>query len=136
MVRLNTGKVPVITMPRPYRDHLLLSVHSLYSVNDNKDNNYEWRVVPKRPDTRWSTEPAWRHFLLKPWVAPTHRGTPDQTNIDIRPCRRTSVCRCFYCESERHKENQNQQAGLSCVRAIEKPTWVLILIAQMERISK
>lgn len=164
MVRLNTGKVPVTTMPSPYRDKvpdhigykLIYSVCILYTVCLMQllyliiYSQQGHAVSPKHPDTHWSTEPAWHRCLPEPWGVPVRRGTPGKTKEKRdRPrlqCKQqhqatggmgvqTTGSRCSYTVSATWRI-RNSELGSAVSEALDKPTWVLILIAQMERISK
>lgn len=110
------------------------------------------RVSPKHPDTHWSTEPAWHHCLLGPWGVPARQGTPDKTKeIRERPQLQNNHQHQAEGQNEVRKQmrvdvstervsatrrSRNNMQGSAVSEAVDKPTWVLILIAQMERISK
>lgn len=154
IVRLNTGRVPVTTMPSPCRmqraaQSMTVTVCPTPSLLGQL-SPVEWCILTK---ASWYTLVHWTCLASLPARTmgrpSTSRYSCQNRTEELRDCLQTDnirprgerMCKqmgvAVYAERVSSTgETGNSELGSAVSEALDKPTWVLILIAQMERISK
>lgn len=152
MVRLKTGKVPVTTRPRPCRDCCFVK-----TIKNSFNSSSRGSSLQSLTKASWYTLVHWTclasvpaRTMGRPSTSRYSWANTETQHVTVRSFKtaitirkqREWACQKRSCDAfpERGWVQQGELKRVRRESAVseepDKPTWVLILIAQMERISK